>query len=123
MAGDYRFPLGEGEALLRLEYVHRDGQYSDIEGLTNAQTTGPSPNAGLARALNGEFPYRSPDYDLLNFRAGYDIGPWSFNFYVQNLTDEEYYTGTQENFGLSGIRLRPNPRFFGGFVSYTFGEL
>ena len=33
------------------------------------------------------------------------------------------YTGTQENFGLSGIRLRPHPRFFGGSVSYSFGGI
>ena len=33
--------------------------------------------------------------------------------YVENLTDEAYYTGTGENFGLSGFRLRPHPRILG----------
>lgn len=123
IAGEYRFPLAANEAWLRVEYLHRDGQYSDIEALTNQQTTGPSPNSGLARPLVGEFPYRTPDFDVVNLRAGYDMGPWAFTLYVQNLLDEEYYTGTQENFGASGMRLRPNPRFFGATVSYTFGDL
>ena len=39
---------------------------------------------------------------------------------LQNLNNEEYYTGTQENFGVSGIRLRPHPRVIGGNVSFRF---
>jgi len=39
---------------------------------------------------------------------------------VQNAGDEEYYTGTQENFGISGIRLRPHPRVVGGAVNFNF---
>ena len=42
--------------------------------------------------------------------------------YVENLTDEAYYTGTGENFGLSGFRLRPHPRIWGAKVSYKFGR-
>ena len=40
-------------------------------------------------------------------------GGWSraaVTVYVQNVFGEDYYTGTQENFGLGGIRLRPHPR-------------
>ena len=40
--------------------------------------------------------------------------------YVQNLDEEDYYTGTQENFGLSGFRLRPTPRTIGGSIAYRF---
>ena len=43
-----------------------------------------------------------------------------FAVYVENLFDEKYYTGTGENFGLSGFRLRPHPRFVGGSVTYNF---
>jgi iron complex outermembrane receptor protein len=121
LAGEYRWPIAANEAWLRLEYVHRDGQYSDIEGLTNQQTTGPSPAQGIVRALPfGEFPYLSPDFDVVNLRLGFDMTNWYFNAYVQNLFEEEYYTGTQENFGVSGIRLRPHPRIFGASVSYRF---
>jgi len=40
--------------------------------------------------------------------------------FVENATDEEYYTGTQENFGASGIRLRPHPMVMGASVNYRF---
>jgi iron complex outermembrane receptor protein len=124
LTGEYRWPVGMNEAWVRLEYIHRDGQYSDIEGLTNQQTLGLSPNSGLSRPVGpGEFPYLSPDYDLVNLRAGFEMGQWSINAYVQNLLDEEYYTGTQENFGMTGIRLRPHPRVFGGSISYSFGDM
>lgn len=119
--GEYRWPLANGNDFwFRAEYIHRDGQYSDVEGLTNRQTRGPSPNQGLIRPLVGEFPYRSPDYDLVNLRAGYEADRWSLNVFVQNLTDEEYYTGTQENFGASGIRLTPHPRVIGANVDFRF---
>ncbi|MFQ5661105.1 MAG: TonB-dependent receptor [Gammaproteobacteria bacterium] len=123
LAGEYRWPMGPTETWVRVEYIHRDGQYSDIEGVTNKQTRGPSPNQGLVRTLNSEFPYFSPDYDLVNLRAGFDWNGMGVSFYVQNLTDQAYYTGTQENFGASGIRLRPHPRFYGGSISYSFGGI
>ena len=119
----YRLPIGSNEAWIQLEYVHRDGQYSDIEALTYRQTDGPSPNAGLARnsiARFGDYPFRTPDYDVWNLRAGYDMEHWSFGAYVQNLGEEDYYTGTGENFGVSGMRLRPTPRIIGGNIRYRF---
>jgi len=124
LVGEYRWPIGNNEAWVRLEYIHRDGQYSDIEGLTNLQLRGPAPNNGLVHTVGaGEFPYLSPDYDLLNLRAGFQMGAFSITGYVENLTDEKYYTGTQENFGVSGIRLRPNPLTFGGSISYSYGGI
>lgn len=43
--------------------------------------------------------------------------------YVQNLLDEEYFTGTLENFDLGGVRLRPHLRTIHGGVAYSFGGL
>jgi iron complex outermembrane receptor protein len=123
ISGEYRFPMGNNEGWLQLEFIHRDGQFSDIEGLTYQQTDGPSPNGGPARNTVdefGDFPFRTPDYDLWNFRAGFDMENWRFTAYVQNLTEEDYYTGTQENFGVTGMRLRPHPRVMGGSISYSF---
>ncbi len=121
LAGEYRWTLADNEAWLRLEYIHHDSQYSDIEGLTNKQTRGPAPNSGVVREMPyGEFPYKAPAFDVFNLRAGYDMADWAFNVYVQNLFEEKYYTGTQENFGLSGIRLRPHPRIYGASISYKF---
>ena len=121
LVGEYRWYMDNSDVWLRLELIHRDGQYSDVEGLTNKQTRGPSPNSGLVRAMPyGEFPYLSPDYNIANLRAGWTQEQWAVTFYIQNLTDKEYYTGTQENFGVSGIRLRPHPRTIGASVSYRF---
>ena len=125
LVGEYRWSIsGDNEAWIRLEYIHRDGQYSDMEGVTNLQLNGPAPSNGLIHSSGpNEFPYRSPDHDLLNLRAGVEWGAWSITGFVQNLTDEKYYTGTQENFGVSGIRLRPNPLTIGGSISYTYGGI
>ncbi len=121
LVGEYRWFLAESDVWLRLELIHRDGQYSDVEGLTNKQTRGPSPNSNIVRAMPyGEFPYRSPDYDIANLRLGWSSERWDVTVYVQNLTDKEYYTGTQENFGVSGIRLKPHPRTIGASISWKF---
>ena len=122
--GEYRGRVGRGEGWLQIEVIHRDGQYSDIEALTNRQTLGPAPVTGLSRAVGpGEFPYRTPNYSLVNLRAGYESPPWSLAAYIQNVTDEKYYTGTQENFGISGIRVRPHPRVFGLTASFSFSSV
>ncbi len=125
LVGEYRWPMGNNEAWVRLEYIHRDEQYSDIEGVANLQLNGPSPNDATKIHNSGpnEFPYLSPNYDLFNLRAGFIMGSWSFSAFVENLTDEKYYTGTQENFGVSGIRLRPNPLTIGGNISYSYGGI
>jgi iron complex outermembrane receptor protein len=121
LAAEYRFPLSNSEPWVRIEFIHRDGQYSDIEGLTNRQTTGPAPASGLSRVVDpGEFPYLSPDFDVVNIRGGWEWERFGLVAYVQNATDEEYYTGTQENFGASGIRLRPHPRIYGLRGTFRF---
>ena len=120
---EYRFPIASNEMWVLLEFIHRDGQYADIEALTYQQTDGPSPNQGFARdsiATFGDYPFKTPDYDVWNLRAGFDMDHWSVTAYVQNLDEEDYYTGTQENFGASGYRLRPHPRTIGGNVTYRF---
>jgi iron complex outermembrane receptor protein len=122
-SAEYRFPIGNNEAWVQLEFVHRDGQFADIEALTYKQTDGPSPNLGIARnsiADHGDYPFKTPDYDVWNLRAGFDMEHWRLTAYVQNLDEEDYYTGTGENFGVSGMRLRPSPRTIGGSIRYSF---
>lgn len=111
---EFRYPMGGNEWWARAEFISRDGQYSDIEGLTNLQTR------NFREVGPNEFPYLSPSYDLLNLRAGVEWERVGVTVYVQNATDEEYFTGTQENFGISGIRLRPHPRVIGGSVNFKF---
>lgn len=122
-AGQYDFALGDGDAWVRLEYAYREGQYSDIEGISNQQTLGPAPNSGLSRPIGpNEYPYLSPDVSIFNLRLGWEKDNWGVILYAQNLFDNEYYTGTQENFGASGIRVRPHPRVIGVNLNVAFGE-
>ncbi len=118
---EFNWPMGTSTGWVRGEYLYRDGQYADIEALANQQTLGPSPNQGLTRVVPADqFPYKVPSFDVVNLRGGLEWQKLSFALYVQNVLDEEYYTGTQENFGLSGIRLRPHPRTYGANVTFRF---
>jgi len=111
---EFRYPFGNNDWWFRGEIISRDGQYSDIEGLTNQQTL------SIREVGENEFPYLSPDYSITNLRGGINWERFGVAVYVQNAFDEEYYTGTQENFGISGIRLRPHPRVIGGSVNFNF---
>ena len=136
MATEYSWPVGNNEMYIRGEWVYRDSQFSTIEDVTYRQTSGVAVPANPLLPATGDnivgvipdrsdgFPFRSPDYHLINLRGGAIINEsWELNVYVHNLLDEKYYTGTGENFGLSGFRLRPHPRYFGGSVSYSFGGI
>jgi iron complex outermembrane receptor protein len=118
---EYRWPMAESSPWIRAEYQHRASVYTDIEAATNQQTLGPSPNQGLIRVVGpNEFPYKVPAFDVVNLRGGFDWKRVGVTLYIQNLTDEKYYTGTYQKFGLSGIRLRPNPRTIGGNFTVKF---
>ncbi|MYE48455.1 MAG: TonB-dependent receptor [Gammaproteobacteria bacterium] len=132
MAADYRFTLDQWDGWARLEYIYKDSQYSTIEDVTYLQTSGVtvygdpltqmSPIAQVPNRSDG-FPFRTPEADIVNLRVGVNLDEcWEVVGYVENLTDEAYYTGTGENFGLSGFRLRPHPRIWGAKVSYKFGR-
>ena len=136
MAAEYSWPWDGNEMYIRGEWIYRDSQFSTIEDVTYRQTSGVNVLANQSLPPVGDnvlgvipdrsdgFPFRSPDYHLVNLRAGAIINEsWEFNVYVNNVFDEEYFTGTGENFGLSGFRLRPHPRYFGGGVSYSFGGI
>ena len=136
MAMQYSWPWNGSEMYISGEWIYRDSQFSTIEDTTYRQTSGVAVPANPLLPATGDnvlavmpdrsdgFPFRSPDYHLVNIRAGAIINEtWELNVYVNNVFDEEYFTGTGENFGLSGFRLRPHPRYVGGSVSYSFGGI
>jgi len=126
----YNFEVGGMDAWARLDWSYRDEITSDIEAtvsqlpiLDNAATQA----LGLDTEYNGDglgngvpfpwprgaFPMLVPSYDVLDLRAGISGERWAITAYVENLTDENYYTGTQENFGIGGFRIRPHFRIYG----------
>lgn len=132
MIADYGYTLGQWDGWARLEWVFKDAQFSTIEDVTYLQSSGavlgtvpgdPYTYSGQVPSRTDGFPFRTPEVDLFNLRAGLHINEcWEVVAYVENLTDEEYYTGTGENFGFSGFRLRPHPRIWGAKVNYRFGR-
>ena len=126
----YDFSISDMPSFLRAEWSYRSSTTSDIEAvisglpiLDNAVTE----ELGLDTKFNGNgfqngvafpwprdpFPTQVPSYDVFNLRAGIAGERWNLVFFVENVFDENYYTGTQENFGLGGYRVRPHFRVAG----------
>lgn len=107
---DYSFPVGgEGlEAFARAEWNYRDETASNLEAVAS--------NAGLLNLP--KFPYQIESYNVVNLRAGLRGDRFRINAYIENLFDEQYYTGTGDGFGLSGIRVKPHSTTFG--VKFTY---
>ncbi len=132
MAADYQFTLDRWDGWARLEWIYKDSQFSTIEDVTYLQTSGATIYSdpltqtdwiAQVPSRSDGFPFRTPEADIFNLRAGVHLNEcWEVVAYVENLTDEEYYTGTGENFGFSGFRLRPHPRILGAKVNYKFGR-
>ena len=132
MAADYAFTLDRWDGWARLEYIYKDSQFSTIEDVTYLQSSGVTIYSdpltqmdpiGQIPSRSDGFPFRTPEVDIINLRAGVHLNEcWELVAYVENLTDEAYFTGTGENFGFSGFRLRPHPRIWGAKVNYKFGR-
>lgn len=104
---DYSTTPGSGDLEIygRIEWNYRSSVKGDLEGVAAQQLNLP------------DFPYNIPSYSAANLRFGIRTELWRVNVFVENLLKKDYYTGTSDNFGLAGIRLRPHPRVFG--ASFT----
>ena len=132
MAADYEFTLDRWDGWARLEWIYKDSQFSTIEDVTYLQSSGatilrdpgdPESWSAQVPSRTDGFPFRTPQVDIFNLRAGVHLNEcWEVVAYVENVTDETYFTGTGENFGFSGFRLRPHPRIWGAKVNYKFGR-
>lgn len=107
---DYTREFNSGqEVFLRAEWIYRSSSLGDIEAV----------GAEVGMTVSGDtlvipdFPYKIDSYSVVNLRAGIGNEHTSLNAFVKNVFDQEYYTGTADNFGLAGIRLRPHPIEFG----------
>ncbi|HWL47450.1 MAG TPA: TonB-dependent receptor, partial [Sphingomonadaceae bacterium] len=108
---DYDRPVTDDwDVYSRAELNFRSEAPGDLEGVAAVPL-------GLPR-----FPYNPPAYAVVNLRLGFKSSQFDIGAYVENLFKEDYYTGTQDNFGLGGIRLRPHPRVFGVTGKVKFGS-
>ncbi|HPE30424.1 MAG TPA: TonB-dependent receptor [Parvularculaceae bacterium] len=95
----------------RIEAFGRSSSFSDLEAVSQSIL-------GLP-----QFPYRAPHFGVVNIRMGVSSGNVSLSGFVENLFEEDYYTSTSENFGLAGMRVRPNPRRYGIRLKVSTGAL
>ena len=105
MAADYEFTLDQWDGWARLEWIYKDSQFSTIEDVTYLQTSGATiysdPEtqedwiAQVPSRTDG-FPFRTPEADIFNLRAGVHLNEcWEVVAYIENLTDEKYFTGNR----------------------------
>lgn len=128
--GQYDVNIGGLDGFLRAEWSYRSSITSDIEATVaglEILNTPLTQERGYDTQFNGNglgngvpfpwprdsFPTRVPSYDIVNLRAGISGDRWSITAYIENVFDKNYYTGTQENFGLGGFRIRPHFRIAG----------
>lgn len=109
-----------------VDYEHAIGSDWKIHGRgeLNFRSSTPGDLEGVAATELGlpRFPYIPPAYAVVNLRAGLSNDRFEIGAFVENLTKTNYYTGTQDNFGLGGIRLRPHPRIIGLTAKVKFGS-
>ncbi|MDO6710641.1 TonB-dependent receptor [Aliiglaciecola sp. 2_MG-2023] len=106
------------DGYVRIDWSYTGETTSDIEGVASL----------VGETIYGEsfdlpeFPYQIPSYQVVNLTTGFNYKSLAINAYVHNLFDEQYYTGTADNFGFAGIRLKPHQREVGIKFTYSFSD-
>ncbi|MBN7795272.1 TonB-dependent receptor domain-containing protein [Parahaliea mediterranea] len=106
---EYSFDLSDQlSAYVRGQWMYRDQSEGNLEAV-----------AAKAGYLSlPAFPYEVDAYDVVNLGFGVEGRSFRVNAFVQNLFDEEYYTGTGDGFGLAGIKVKSHPTQYG--VKFTW---
>jgi iron complex outermembrane recepter protein len=114
-SADWGFDFGATwDGFARLEWAFVDKQYSNIEAI----------GALVGETVTGQpfvlprFPYEIDSYNVVNLTAGISNDNFRIMAYAKNLFDEQYYTGTADNFGAAGMRLKPHHLTYG--VKFTY---
>jgi iron complex outermembrane receptor protein len=115
VSADYGFEFGSNwDGFVRADWSWVDKQYSNIEAVGSL----------VGETVNGDpfvlpqFPYEVPSYNVANLSGGVSNDNFRITAYVKNLSDEQYYTGTADNFGAAGMRLKPHFRTYG--IKFTY---
>ena len=109
---DYTFDIGTMESFIRAEWIYRDRAAGNLEAV-----------ASEAGHLDlPDFPYQIDSYDVWNLRLGLEGKQFRVAAFVENVLDEDYYTGTTDGFGLGGIRVKPHPRIYGLKLTWFAGS-
>src|SRR5690606_28855808 len=66
------------------------------------------------------WPYLEPEWDVTNLRFGVEGDRLSVVAHIENLFDDNYYTGTRNGVHLGGTMVRPHPRLYEVRAVYRF---
>jgi len=66
------------------------------------------------------FPFISPGYNTANIRVGLETDRLRLSAFVENVTDENYYSNAYEKAFYSGVQVEPSFRRFGANLTYKF---
>ncbi len=94
---EYRFELASYDAFIRADYSYVSGYFSNLLKI--------GPESG--------------DYKQLHLKAGVSIADVNVDLFVNNLTDSDAFSGTEQFFGGNRV-FRLRPRTLGLNVSYSF---
>ena len=114
-SADWQFNLPDSwKGFVRTDWTFVGKQYSDIEAIGSL----------VGQTVNGDpfelpqFPYEIDSYSVVNLSIGVSNDNFRILAFGKNLLDEQYYTGTADNFGAAGIRLRPHQLTYG--IKFTY---
>ncbi len=110
-----------GETLPRAPQwtANADAQYSfpvgsELQGFVRGEVSYRSATIPIYDGIVREgFPWRTPSFNVWNLRAGISGDRFRISAYVENVFDEQYFTGIDPTFGFSGIQLHPSQRTYG----------
>lgn len=66
------------------------------------------------------WPYLEPSWDVTNLRLGISGDKFSVTANIENVFDDNYYTGTRNGVHLGGTMVRPHPRLYELRAIYYF---
>ena len=94
---------------------------NELQGFARGEISYRSETIPIFDAVVREgFPWRTPSFKVWNLRAGMSGDRYRISVYVENVLDEQYFTGIDPTFGFSGIQLHPSRRTYGvRFIVHT----
>jgi len=112
---DWGFDFGNSwSGFVHFDWSWVDKQFSNIEAI----------GALVGETVSGQpfnlptFPYQIDSYSVANLSGGVNNDNFRISVYAKNLFDEQYYTGTADNFGAAGMRLKPHQLNYG--IKFTY---
>jgi len=106
--------------------VNADAQYTfnlsdNLESFIRAEWSYRSETIPYFDAtIRSGFPWRTPAFNVFNFRAGIVNKKYQLTAYVENAFNEQYFTGLDPTFGFAGPMIRPSQRIFGVRLTMHF---